>query len=55
VGFDGAGTDQLLASGGGVVLPAESRTPSGVRPLLWVALPGEAAAGCERCSLGELG
>jgi hypothetical protein len=43
------------ASDGGVVLPAESRTPSGVRPLLRVVLPGEAAAGCEWCSLGELG
>lgn len=33
---------------------AESRAPSWVRPLLRVALLGEAAAGCERCSLGEL-
>ena len=43
------------ACGGGVVAPAESSTPSGVRPLLRVALQSEAAAGCERCSLGELG
>jgi hypothetical protein len=39
-----------------LLVPAESRTQlSRASRLLRVALPGEAAAGCKWCSLGELG